>query len=111
MFKSFINVNYECKYVFNLKLILFFFILEVIIIGSSSANDIILSSFFFLYLFLTEELQGQKMLTRRRNLPAPAPDTSQVSVWGILRKAIGKDLSKIALPVILNEPIGILQVS
>lgn len=56
-----------------------------------------------------EELQGQKMLTRRRNLPAPAPDTSQVSVWGILRKAIGKDLSKIALPVILNEPIGILQ--
>lgn len=51
------------------------------------------------------------MLTRRRNLPAPAPDTSQVSVWGILRKAIGKDLSKIALPVILNEPIGILQVN
>lgn len=56
-----------------------------------------------------EELQAQKMLTRRRNLPAPAPDTSQVSVWGILRKAIGKDLSKIALPVILNEPLGILQ--
>jgi len=45
----------------------------------------------------------------RDHLPAPAPDTSQVSVWGILRKAIGKDLSKIALPVILNEPISILQ--
>ena len=30
-------------------------------------------------------------------------------MWGILRKAIGKDLSKISLPVILNEPLGILQ--
>jgi hypothetical protein len=30
-------------------------------------------------------------------------------MWNILRKAIGKDLSKISLPVILNEPIGILQ--
>jgi hypothetical protein len=27
-----------------------------------------------------------------------------------MRKAIGKDLSKISLPVILNEPLGILQV-
>ena len=39
------------------------------------------------------------------------PDGSQVSVWGIMRKAIGKDLSKISLPVILNEPLGILQVN
>jgi hypothetical protein len=51
------------------------------------------------------------MLTRRRKLPAVSPDTSQVSLWSILRKAIGKDLSKIALPVILNEPLGILQVN
>ena len=64
---------------------------------------------FFCFCLSTEELQAQKMLTRRRNLPAPAPDTSQVSIWGILRKAIGKDLSKIAMPVILNEPLGILQ--
>jgi hypothetical protein len=56
-----------------------------------------------------EELQSQKILTRRRKLPAVAPDGSQVSVWGIMRKAIGKDLSKISLPVILNEPLGILQ--
>ena len=49
------------------------------------------------------------MLSRRRKLPAPAPDSSQISVWGILRKAIGKDLSKISLPVILNEPLSILQ--
>jgi hypothetical protein len=54
-------------------------------------------------------LQSQKILTRRRKLPAPSPDASQVSIWGILRKAIGKDLSKISLPVILNEPLSILQ--
>ena len=50
------------------------------------------------------------MLTRRRKLPATCPDASQISIWGILRKAIGKDLSKISLPVILNEPLSILQV-
>lgn len=50
-------------------------------------------------------------MIRRRKLPAPAPDASNISVWGILRKAIGKDLSKISLPVILNEPLSILQVN
>jgi len=64
----------------------------------------------FFFFALIEELQSQKILTRRRKLPAICPDGSQVSVWGIMRKAIGKDLSKISLPVILNEPLGILQV-
>lgn len=49
-------------------------------------------------------------MTRRRKLPTASPDASQVSIWGIMRKAIGKDLSKISLPVILNEPLSILQV-
>lgn len=71
--------------------------------GSGGANKSITHA------IVPEELQSQKMLTRRRNLPAAAPDTSQVSIWGILRKAIGKDLSKIALPVILNEPLSLLQ--
>lgn len=57
-----------------------------------------------------EELLAQTILKRRRQLPAVAPDASQISVWSILRKAIGKDLSKISLPVILNEPLSILQV-
>lgn len=64
----------------------------------------------FYFYFFIEELQAQKILTRRRKLPAPSPDASQVSIWGIMRKAIGKDLSKISLPVILNEPLSILQV-
>ncbi|CAG7785076.1 unnamed protein product [Allacma fusca] len=47
---------------------------------------------------------------RRTFLPAPAPSgTEAPSLWGILRKNIGKDLSKISMPVTLNEPLGVLQ--
>ena len=47
---------------------------------------------------------------RRTILPAPQPDTSHLSLWNILKKNIGKDLSKIAMPVALNEPLSMLQV-
>ncbi|XP_008419846.1 oxysterol-binding protein-related protein 3-like [Poecilia reticulata] len=48
-------------------------------------------------------------LTRRRStLPSPCP-SSTVSLWNILRNNIGKDLSKVAMPVQLNEPINTLQ--
>lgn len=46
---------------------------------------------------------------RRGSLPAVAPDTSGIGLWNIMRKAIGKDLSRVAMPVILNEPLGLLQ--
>uniref|UniRef100_A0A3P8W9A9 Oxysterol-binding protein n=1 Tax=Cynoglossus semilaevis TaxID=244447 RepID=A0A3P8W9A9_CYNSE len=48
-------------------------------------------------------------LTRRRcMLPAPCPESS-VSLWNILRNNIGKDLSKVSMPVHLNEPLNTLQ--
>ncbi|KAJ8253141.1 hypothetical protein GJAV_G00209580 [Gymnothorax javanicus] len=46
---------------------------------------------------------------RRLGLPAPAPDNSGINLWNILRQNIGKDLSKVALPVELNEPLNTLQ--
>ncbi|KAJ8255878.1 hypothetical protein COCON_G00197420 [Conger conger] len=46
---------------------------------------------------------------RRTGLPAPSPDTSSINLWDVLRKNIGKDLSKVALPVELNEPLNTLQ--
>ncbi|CAF0898998.1 unnamed protein product [Didymodactylos carnosus] len=46
---------------------------------------------------------------RRSSLPAVAPDSSNIKLWDIMRKAIGKDLSRVAMPVILNEPLGLLQ--
>ncbi|XP_067418148.1 oxysterol-binding protein-related protein 3 isoform X4 [Emydura macquarii macquarii] len=46
---------------------------------------------------------------RRTCLPAPCPDTSNISLWNILRNNIGKDLSKVVMPVELNEPLNTLQ--
>uniref|UniRef100_A0A673ZGY4 Oxysterol-binding protein n=1 Tax=Salmo trutta TaxID=8032 RepID=A0A673ZGY4_SALTR len=37
------------------------------------------------------------------------PSSSSVSLWNILKNNIGKDLSKIAMPVQLNEPLNTLQ--
>ncbi|XP_076136759.1 oxysterol-binding protein-related protein 3 isoform X2 [Alosa pseudoharengus] len=46
---------------------------------------------------------------RRAHLPATSPSTSSVSLWNILKNNIGKDLSKVAMPVQLNEPLNTLQ--
>nr|XP_057938142.1 oxysterol-binding protein-related protein 6 isoform X3 [Doryrhamphus excisus] len=46
---------------------------------------------------------------RRTCLPAPCPDTSNINLWNILRNNIGKDLSKVSMPVELNEPLNALQ--
>uniref|UniRef100_A0A8C7XTT7 Oxysterol-binding protein n=1 Tax=Oryzias sinensis TaxID=183150 RepID=A0A8C7XTT7_9TELE len=45
---------------------------------------------------------------RRSTLPSTCPSSS-VSLWNILRNNIGKDLSKVAMPVQLNEPLNTLQ--
>ncbi|XP_074124802.1 oxysterol-binding protein-related protein 3 isoform X5 [Sminthopsis crassicaudata] len=53
---------------------------------------------------------GPEGQTKRRScLPAPCPNTSNISLWNILRNNIGKDLSKVAMPVELNEPLNTLQ--
>ncbi|XP_077363035.1 oxysterol-binding protein-related protein 3-like [Festucalex cinctus] len=48
------------------------------------------------------------VVRRRTTLPSPSPPCS-VSLWNILRNNIGKDLSKVAMPVQLNEPLNTLQ--
>jgi hypothetical protein len=45
---------------------------------------------------------------RRVQLPAPTCET-EISFLSLLRKNIGKDLSTVAMPVALNEPINLLQ--
>uniref|UniRef100_A0A8C7G4C4 Oxysterol-binding protein n=1 Tax=Oncorhynchus kisutch TaxID=8019 RepID=A0A8C7G4C4_ONCKI len=45
----------------------------------------------------------------RTSLPAPMFSRNDVSVWSILKKCIGMELSKIAMPVIFNEPLSFLQ--
>ncbi|KAM6979214.1 oxysterol-binding protein-related protein 6 isoform 2-T2 [Tautogolabrus adspersus] len=46
---------------------------------------------------------------RRTCLPAPCPDITNINLWNILRNNIGKDLSKVSMPVDLNEPLNTLQ--
>ncbi|ELT87291.1 hypothetical protein CAPTEDRAFT_150458 [Capitella teleta] len=57
----------------------------------------------------SDDQQFVRMQTGRRSkLPAQKPDTD-ISLWGLLYKNIGKDLSKISMPVTLNEPLSMLQ--
>ncbi|XP_064389026.1 oxysterol-binding protein-related protein 3-like isoform X2 [Halichondria panicea] len=55
------------------------------------------------------DLSRDRGIQRRSQLPCPKKDDGDLSLWGILRKNIGKDLSKISMPVSLNEPLSALQ--
>uniref|UniRef100_A0AAY5EAP0 Oxysterol-binding protein n=1 Tax=Electrophorus electricus TaxID=8005 RepID=A0AAY5EAP0_ELEEL len=48
------------------------------------------------------------VMARRSQLPSPCMGAG-VNLWNILSSNIGKDLSKVAMPVQLNEPINTLQ--
>ncbi|XP_078291496.1 oxysterol-binding protein-related protein 1 isoform X2 [Panthera onca] len=45
----------------------------------------------------------------RTSLPSPMFSRNDFSIWSILRKCIGMELSKITMPVIFNEPLSFLQ--
>ncbi|KAI9597519.1 Oxysterol-binding protein-domain-containing protein [Syncephalis fuscata] len=45
----------------------------------------------------------------RTELPPPDSAAPAVSVWSVLKNSIGKDLTKISMPVIFNEPTSMLQ--
>ncbi|XP_056405222.1 oxysterol-binding protein-related protein 2 [Hyla sarda] len=45
----------------------------------------------------------------RTTLPAPMFSRNNFSVWSILKKCIGLELSKITMPIIFNEPLSFLQ--
>ncbi|KAG8133533.1 hypothetical protein E2320_011309 [Naja naja] len=48
-------------------------------------------------------------LQSRTSLPSPMFSRNDFSIWSILRKCIGMELSKITMPVIFNEPLSFLQ--
>ncbi|KAF9356900.1 hypothetical protein BGX26_004575 [Mortierella sp. AD094] len=50
----------------------------------------------------------EEPIVRRSTLPAPVSG-EDISLLSILRKNVGKDLSTVAMPVSLNEPINVLQ--
>ncbi|XP_063044224.1 oxysterol-binding protein-related protein 7-like isoform X2 [Engraulis encrasicolus] len=52
---------------------------------------------------------GPKDSSRRTTLPAVCQDNSHVGILNILYNNVGKDLSRISMPVALNEPVNFLQ--
>lgn len=46
---------------------------------------------------------------RRVRLPPPAQQEKPVSLWAIIKEMIGKDLTRVCLPVYFNEPLSALQ--
>ncbi|XP_012941029.1 oxysterol-binding protein-related protein 2 [Aplysia californica] len=45
----------------------------------------------------------------RTSLPVPMFSRSDFSFWSILKQCIGKELSKITMPVVFNEPLSFIQ--
>lgn len=59
---------------------------------------------------VTEEPTQELRATGRRcKLPVAKPETPDISMWNLLYRNIGKDLTKISMPVTLNEPLSMLQ--
>ncbi|XP_023931326.1 oxysterol-binding protein-related protein 6-like [Lingula anatina] len=57
----------------------------------------------------SSDIDLAKATGHREKLPAPKTDAGDLNLWNLLCKNIGKDLSKISMPVTLNEPLNILQ--
>ena len=48
-------------------------------------------------------------LNARECLPVLIPEGYRFGVWQILKNVIGKDITKISMPIPMNEPISFLQ--
>uniref|UniRef100_A0A1Y9H2P0 Oxysterol-binding protein n=1 Tax=Anopheles dirus TaxID=7168 RepID=A0A1Y9H2P0_9DIPT len=45
----------------------------------------------------------------RKSLPVPMFSRNDFNIWSVLKNCIGKELSKITMPVVFNEPLSFLQ--
>lgn len=45
----------------------------------------------------------------RKTLPSPMVSRHDFNLWSVLKNCIGKELSKITMPVVFNEPLTFLQ--
>jgi oxysterol-binding protein 1 len=48
-------------------------------------------------------------IRRRMKLPEPAEKEKGISLWSIIKDSVGKDLTRVCLPVYFNEPLSSLQ--
>ncbi|XP_037911232.1 oxysterol-binding protein-related protein 1 isoform X2 [Hermetia illucens] len=58
---------------------------------------------------MSETLSKCEPFRNRTSLPVPMFSRNDFSIWSVLKNCIGKELSKITMPVIFNEPLSFLQ--
>ncbi|KAJ7541570.1 hypothetical protein O6H91_10G065400 [Diphasiastrum complanatum] len=63
----------------------------------------------FCDLAMSDAQPGYPHVKRRKKLPDPKEKERGVSLWSMIKDNIGKDLTKVCLPVYFNEPISSLQ--
>lgn len=58
----------------------------------------------------TQDSSDRKPQIRRRTrLPDPTEKEKGISLWSIIKDSVGKDLTRVCLPVYFNEPLSSLQ--
>lgn len=55
------------------------------------------------------EFNDYRIIRQRTCLPVPMFSRNDFSIWSVLKNSIGKELSKITMPVVFNEPLSFLQ--
>ena len=57
---------------------------------------------------IDKEIHFDEEHRTRYCLPATKDPNEKLSLWSILKNAIGKDLAKTGMPIELNEPLSML---
>ncbi|KAG8225810.1 hypothetical protein J437_LFUL005617, partial [Ladona fulva] len=58
---------------------------------------------------MATDFKGSSQHDFRQRLPVPMFNRNDFSIWSVLKNCIGKELSKITMPVVFNEPLSFLQ--
>ena len=57
----------------------------------------------------SDDLEDEIYMPERFDLPYRKNPNKKVSIWKVIKDSIGKDLTKLTMPVDFNEPISMLQ--
>lgn len=57
----------------------------------------------------SNSIDASAQVTRRTKLPDPIEKEKGVSLWSMIKDNVGKDLTRVCLPVYFNEPLSSLQ--
>ena len=58
---------------------------------------------------LVDHINSEAEVQEREQLPWLKDPSVKVSLWAIIKDSIGKDISKLSVPVYFNDPTSLLQ--